>query len=565
MSGTGLRYRLSTPRRPRVQLTYEVEADGLIQKRTIPFVVGVLADLLGSGGQGIKPLQDREFVEIDIDSYDARLAQFAPEVSLEVQSELIPGNTVRLRFTALADFGPIEILGQIEPLQQLLELRQKLVALRAGIDEDPKLEARMSDLLKLLPAWAMPEQTPSTDPVQVLDKYIETIDLRLSRPLSAVLHHPAFQRLEAAWRGLHYLVSESETSSKLKIKVLPMTKQELSADILRKLTQQEFASFGEPFGLLVGDYEFGPDREDVELLERLAAMAAAAHAPFITGASPAFFGVKSFSALAGANLRGNLPQSTNHPEWSAFRKTENARYIGLCLPHFLLRKPYGDEAEVEQFSFHEMADGRTADKHLWGNTAFVLAARFTEAFDKHDWCAAVQGMERGGRVERLPCAVIHSEEGRMENSSPTDLAILELNEGALAQLGFIVLLPHRAGDYAVFFTVKSAQEDSSSAQIPYLMAASRIAHFLKLIMREKAVSREGCETLLNDWLSSYVLPDDAAGSWAKPEFPLREARIEVSEIPGETGAYSAILSLRPRFQLDELTAPMQVHVHLQKA
>jgi type VI secretion system protein ImpC len=565
-------YRISDPRPQRVHLTYDDEASGVIQKRTIPFVVGVLADLTGPAG---RERPDREFVEIDIDNFDSILAQFAPELRIEVRNDLMPDSTLRLRFTAMADFGPVEIIRQIEPLQQLLQVRQDLAALLPDADTEPDLDARIEFAMRGAPAEVlrlamMPAQPTGRDPVQALEKVIETIDDRLSRQLSAIMHHPAFQRLEAAWRGLHYLVSESETSSLLKIKVLPVTRRELSKDILRTASEQVSA---EPFGLFVADYEFGPEPEEIELLKSLAEVAADAHAPLIGGASPAFFGVKSFSQLTGPNVRRGLLLSAEHAEWSAFRKTENARYVGLCLPHFLLRKPYGDEVEVEQFGFREMADGRTEDKHLWGNTAFVLAARFTEAFHRYGWCAAVQGMEGGGRAERLLCTAIHSGDGRIEISSPTDFAVLEPDEGAFALLGFITLLPYRGTDMAVFFTIRSIHDYRASgdanaglaAQLRYVMAASRFAHFLKVIMQGQAALKDDCEILLNHWIARYILPPgDEAGSWAKAQWPLRDARIEVNAIPGEPGAYWATMYLRPRFQLDELTTPLQVRVHLKQ-
>lgn len=422
-----------------------------------------------------------------------------------------------------------------------------------------------------------------------IDECVAAIDVMISRQLNEVMHSPEFQRLEATWRGLSYLVNQTESSSKLKIRVLDATKRDLLDDlgsvheiertaVFKKVFTEEYGTLGgQPFGLLVGDYEFGPSNEDVTIVEQLALIGALTHAPFISGASPAMFGFTSFDELAGPR---NLASVFEHPRftrWRILRQEDLARYVGLCVPHILLRLPYGYDAPVEPFHFDEMIDGRTREKYLWGNTAYALAARITDAFAKYEWCAAVRGVEGGGRVEGLPAHAFRADDGDIERNSPTDLVITDRREVELSRLGFIPLCHYKGTDMAVFFGVPSVQQpkhylnDQANAsarlagQIHYLLAVSRFAHFIMVMVRDKVgsfMSREDCEKFLNLWISNYVLLDDTASQEVKAQFPLREARIEVSEVSDKPGAYRATAFLRPHFLLDELTISLRLDVQL---
>jgi type VI secretion system protein ImpC len=372
----------------------------------------------------------------------------------------------------------------------------------------------------------------------------------------------------------------------LKIKVLNVSKKELLRDLQRapefdqsamfkKVYEEEFGIFGgAPFAALVGDYEFTKHPEDIELLERVSNVAAAAHAPFLTAASNELFNLESFTSLDQPRDLSKIFDSTEYAKWKSFRATEDSRYVGLCLPRILGRLPYGpDTKPVEAFNYQEGVDGTEHNKYLWSNAAYALGARLTNSFAKHHWCAAIRGVEGGGLVDGLAVHNFRTDDGDVAMKCPTEVPITDRREKELADLGFIPLVHCKGTDYAAFFSVQSAQKpklydkDSAnanarlSAQLPYILAVSRFAHYLKAMMRDKIgsfMSRSQCETFLNQWISQYVLLDDDASAEMKSKFPLREARIDVSEIPGKPGAYRAVSFLKPHFQLDELSVSLRL-------
>jgi type VI secretion system protein ImpC len=415
---------------------------------------------------------------------------------------------------------------------------------------------------------------------------IAQLDALISVQLNEVMHAPEFQKLEATWRGLNYLVMQSETGTMLKVKVFNVSKKDLLKDLERaaefdqsamfkKIYEEEYGIFGgAPFGAIVGDYEFGNHPQDLSILEKMSNVAAAAHAPFLTAADPKLFGLQSFSQLGEPRDLAKIFDSVEYAKWKSFRESEDSRYVGLCLPHVLLRQPYGSESvPVESFNFEEDVDGRDHQKYLWGNAAYTMATRLTDAFAKHGWCTAIRGVEGGGLVEGLPTHTFRTDEGDVALKCPTEIAITDRREKELADLGFIPLVHCKGRDYAAFFSVQSTNRpkkyDSDyananarlSSQLQYIFAISRFAHYMKAIMRDKVgsfMSRKNCEDFLNRWIAQYVLLDDNAGQEQKAKFPLREARIEVEEIPGKPGAYRAISYLRPHFQLDELDISLRL-------
>jgi type VI secretion system protein ImpC len=415
---------------------------------------------------------------------------------------------------------------------------------------------------------------------------IAQLDELLSAQLNEVMHSQEFQKMEGSWRGLHYLVNQSETSTSLKIKVMNVTKRELLNDLkncsefdqsnlFKKVYEEEFGTLGgAPFGALVGDYYFGRGPEDLEVLEKMSNVAASAHAPFITGSDPSLFGWNDFTELAGPRDLAKIFDNDLYARWKSFRESEDSQYVGLAMPHILMRQPYGkDNVTVEAFNYEEKVDGKDHSKYLWGNAAYAFAARLTNAFSLYEWCAAIRGVEGGGLVEGLPTHTFMTDDGDVALKCPTEIAITDRREAELSKLGFIPLCHHKGTDKAVFFGAQSVHkpvvylsDDATanarlSAQIQYTMAVSRFAHFLKVMMRDKIgsfMSREECQTFLNNWIAHYVLLDDSAPQEHKAKYPLREARIEVTEIPGKPGAYTAIAHLRPHFQLDELNISLRL-------
>ncbi len=432
--------------------------------------------------------------------------------------------------------------------------------------------------------------TVSKDAEAMINARIAQIDHLISIQLNEILHHEQFQKLEASWRGLKYLVDQTETSSNLKIKVLNVSKRELLRDLQRapefdqsalfkKVYEEEFGVFGgSPFAALVGDYEFGRNPEDIELLEKISNVAAAAHAPFLSAAAPEMFNLDSFTQLDAPRDLSKVFDTTEYAKWKAFRASEDSRYVALTLPRILLRLPYGKETKpVEGFDFEEHVGAADHHKYLWGNAAYALAARMTNAFALYGWCAAIRGVEGGGLVEGLPVHNFYTDSGDIAMKCPTETPITDRREKELADLGFVPLVHCKGTDYAAFFSVQSCNKpklyDSEAAnanarlaaQLPYIMAVSRFAHYLKAMMRDKIgsfTSRAECERWLNKWITNYVTPDDNASPATKAQYPLRDARIEVMEVPGKPGAYRAVAFLRPHFQLDELTVSLRLVAEL---
>ena len=424
------------------------------------------------------------------------------------------------------------------------------------------------------------------DTVAMINDRISQIDELISAQLNEVLHHPDLQKLEASWRGLHMLVQNTETSTRLKLRLLNVTQKELQNDLekavefdqsalFKKIYEEEYGTFGgHPFSLLVGDYTFGRHPQDIGLLEKLSNVAAAAHAPFIAAASPRLFDMNSFTELAVPRDLSKVFESQELIKWRSFRESEDSRYVSLVLPHFLLRLPYGpDTSPVEGINYVEDTNGTDHSKYLWGNAAWALSQRITEAFAKYGWCAAIRGAEGGGAVEGLPAHTFRTSSGDLSLKCPTEVAITDRREKELNDLGFIALCHKKNSDIAVFFggqtTNKSKVYNTNeananariSAMLPYVLAASRFAHYLKVIMRDKVgsfMTRDNVQTYLNNWIADYVLINDNAPQEIKAQYPLREARVDVTEVAGKPGAYRATVFLRPHFQLEELTASIRL-------
>jgi type VI secretion system protein ImpC len=419
---------------------------------------------------------------------------------------------------------------------------------------------------------------------------IAEIDQTVSDQLNAIMHSEAFQALEAAWRGLHYLVMNSETGTMLKLRLLSASKKELLADLekatefdqsalFKKIYEEEYGTFGgNPFSVLVGDYHFGRSPQDVAMLEQVSHVAAAAHAPFLTAASPALFDMDRFTELSVPRDLAKQFESTELIKWRSFRDSEDSRYVTLTLPRVLLRLPYGPKTvPVDEFDFVEDVDGKNHDKYLWGNSAYALAQRITDAFAKYKWCAAIRGVEGGGLIEGLPAHIFPTDDGDLALKCPTEVSITDRRENELNNLGFLAICHRKNSDQAAFFggqttnkpKVYNTSEANANARIssmlPYMLASSRFAHYLKVIMRDKIgsfMTKENVQKYLNTWLSDYILLNDNAPQNVKAAYPLREGRVDVFDIPGKPGSYNAVVFLKPHFQLDELTVSIRLVAEL---
>ena len=432
--------------------------------------------------------------------------------------------------------------------------------------------------------------TIGADTEAMINARIAQLDQLVSTQLNEIMHHPDFQKLEGTWRGLKFLLNNTESGEQLKIKVLNVSKKELLKDLqkapefdqstlFKKVYEEEFGVFGgSPFGAILGDYEFGKSGQDVELLEKIAQVAAGAHAPFIGGASADMFNLDSLTQLDAPRDMGKIFDTTEYAKWKSFRQSDDSRYVALALPHILLREPYGAETvPVEDFNYEEAVDGTDHSKYLWGNAAWALASRITQSFGTYGWCATIRGVESGGLVNGLPVHNFRTESGDIAMKCPTETPISDRREKELADLGFAPLVHCKGTDYAAFFSVQSCQKpkiyDSDaatansriSAQLPYIFAVSRFAHYLKAMMRDKIggfASRGEVEKFLNDWIGQYVVSNDGVPFEVKAKRPLKEARIEVVDVAGKPGAYRAVAFLRPHFQLDELSMSLRLVAEL---
>jgi len=459
---------------------------------------------------------------------------------------------------------------------------------------DPSARERGKDLIKEFVAQVLEgSMSLGRDADQMISARVAQIDHLVSIQLNEVMHNAQFQKLESTWRGLKYLMDQSETGTQLKIRILNASKKDLLRDLQRapefdqsamfkKVYEEEYGLFGgEPFGALVGDYEFSKHPEDLELLEKVSQVAAASHAPFLSAASPELLNMPSFTGLDQPRDIGKIFDSTEYAKWKGFRESEDSKYVALTCPRILMRLPYGrDTAPVDGFIYEEAVDGTEHSKYLWGNAAFALAAKMTQAFATYGWCVAIRGVEGGGLVDGLPSHTFRTDEGDVALKCPTEIAITDRREKELADQGLVSLVHCKGTDKAAFFSIQSCNKpklydsDSAtanariSAQLPYMMATCRFAHYLKAMMRDKIggfMSRDDCWRFLNRWIGQYVTQDDKADQATKAKYPLREAKVDVEEVKGKPGVYRAVAYLRPHFQLDELNVSLRLVAELPSA
>ena len=429
----------------------------------------------------------------------------------------------------------------------------------------------------------------SDDVIKTIESIIATLDQKLSEQINQILHHEEFQQLESAWRGLHYLINNTETDEMLKIKVMNISKQDLhktlrrykgvawdQSPLFKRIYEEEYGQFGgEPFGCLVGDYHFDHSPPDVELLTEVSKISAAGHTPFISGASPTVMQMDSWQELSNPRDLTKIFGTPEYAAWKSLRESEDSRYIGLAMPRFLSRLPYGAKTDpVEEFDFEEDTEGADHSKYTWSNSAYAMAANINRAFKLYGWCSRIRGIESGGSVEGLPAHTFPTDDGGVDMKCPTEIAISDRREAELAKNGFMPLLHKKNTDFAAFIGAQSLQkpfeyEDPDatananlSARLPYLFATCRFAHYLKCIVRDKIGSfkeREDVEKWLQKWIMQYVDGDPTTSSEeAKARKPLAAAEVQVEEVDGNPGYYTSKFFLRPHYQLEGLTVSLRL-------
>ena len=428
-----------------------------------------------------------------------------------------------------------------------------------------------------------------SDVLVSIEAMIAEIDKKLSEQVNAILHHADFQKLESAWRGLHYLVNNTETDEMLKIRVMNISKNEVAktlkrykgtawdqSPIFKKVYEEEYGQFGgEPFGCLVGDYYFDQSPPDVEMLGEMAKVSASAHAPFIAAASPTLMQMNSWQELANPRDLTKIFGTPEYAAWRSLRESDDARYLGLAMPRFLSRLPYGAKTNpVEAFNFEEDTGGGDHNKYTWTNAAYAMAVNINRSYKLYGWGTSIRGIESGGAVEGLPTHTFPTDDGGVDMKCPTEIAISDRREAELAKNGFMPLVHRKNSDFAAFIGAQSLQKpfeyddpDASAnanlaARLPYLFACCRFAHYLKCIVRDKVGSfkeRSDMEKWLNSWIMNYVDGDPANSSQqTKAQKPLAAAEVVVEEIPGNPGYYSSKFFLRPHYQLEGLTVSLRL-------
>jgi len=431
---------------------------------------------------------------------------------------------------------------------------------------------------------------PDKSVVATINQRVTEIDKVLTDQINAIMHHPEYQALESAWRGLHDFVYGTETSTRLKIRMLNVSKSDLLKDLegavdhdmsalFKKIYEEEFGTFGgQPYSVLIGDYYFGRHPQDLALLQRISKVAAAAHAPFIAAASPALFDMGSFTEIGTPRDLSKIFESAELATWKGFRDSEDSRYVTLVLPRYASRLPFGPKTiPIESFNFEEDVDGTDHSKYLWSNSAYQMGLRLTDAFAKYSWTTAVRGVEGGGKVEGMVTHTFKTDEGDVALKCPTEVSITDRREKELNDLGFVAVVHSKGSNFSAFFGGQTVNKPklydldaananaSLSSKLPYLLAASRFAHYMKVMMRDKIGSfqtRAGVEAYLNNWLAQYVLLDADASQEAKAKYPLAEGRADVTEIAGRPGSYNATVFLRPHFQMEELTTSIRLVAEL---
>lgn len=429
----------------------------------------------------------------------------------------------------------------------------------------------------------------SDDALRTIESIVAEIDKKLTEQVNLILHHEDFQQLESAWRGLHYLVNNTETDEMLKIRVMNISKKEAhktlrkfkgtawdQSPLFKKFYEEEFGQFGgEPYGSIVADYHFDHSPPDVELLGEMAKIAAAAHAPLITGAKPELFQMDSWSELANPRDLTKIFQTPEYAAWRSLRESEDSKYVGLAMPRFLGRLPYGSKTDpVEAFAFEEDTEGADSSKYGWVNAAYGMAVNINRSFKEYGWCSRIRGIESGGAVENLPSHTFPTDDGGVDQKCPTEIAISDRREAELAKNGMMPLIHRKNSDLAAFIGAQSLHKPAEyddddatananlAARLPYLFATCRFAHYLKCIVRDKVgsyKSRDDMQAWLQDWINQYVdLNSESSPEEVKARQPLAAAEVVVEDVEGNPGYYTSKFFLRPHYQLEGLSVSLRL-------
>ncbi len=484
--------------------------------------------------------------------------------------------------------APEAAVAEVNEFESLLnkEFRPKSDTARSAVQEAVKTLAQQ--------ALASTELI-SGDALQAIEAIIAELDRKLSEQINLIIHHEDFKGLEGTWRGLHYLVNNTETDEKLKIRVINISKKEVGkvlkkykgtawdqSPLFKKVYEEEYGTpGGAPYGCLIGDYYFDHSPPDVEMLSGIAQISAAAHTPFISAAAPSLMNMDTWQELSNPRDLTKIFQTAEYAAWRSLRASEDSRYLGLTMPKTLSRLPYGSRtAPLEDFNFEEDTEGADHSKYVWSNAAYAMGVNINRAFKLYGWCARIRGAESGGMVEELPVHTFPTDDGGVDMKCPTEVAITDRREAELGKAGLLPLSHWKNTDYAVFVGAQSLNKPQEyddpdatananlAARLPYLFPTCRFAHYLKCIVRDKIGSfkeRDDMERWLNNWIQQYCVPSEGASETMKAQYPLAEAHVEIEEVPGNPGYYTSKFYLRPHFQLEGLTVSLRLVTKLPAA
>jgi type VI secretion system protein ImpC len=568
----------------RVQIEYDIDAHGSdkkVEKVELPFVMGVLADLSGKPLEALPPVSQRAFIDVDIDNFDKWMKAIRPRVTFMVPNALSESGQLRVEMTfeRIDDFSPAAIARQVDSLAHLLDARTQL-AKQMAVQTLAGRPRQQSNAL-------------CDDSSRSIEATIAEIDRKLSNQINLILHHSEFQKLESAWRGAYHLVSNTETDKKLKIRFMDVSKDELRrtmrrykglawkrSPLFKKIYEEKYGQLGgEPYGCLIADYYFDHTPPDVDLLGALAKVAAAAHTPIISGVSASLLQMESWQELAHSLEPTRIfTQRREYASWNSLRNTECARYVGLAMPRFLARLPYGAQTNpVGEFDFEEDTDGFDHRRYAWLNAAYAMGININRSFRLYGWCSPMGGVGSGGTVEDLPCHAFPADDRSVDIECLTEIAISGRRAAELTRSGFIPLIRRKGTDHAAcgeaqsrqkaaevsgLYTPDTTASANAAARLPHMFACSRFAHYLKCIVRDKAgtlKAREDTQRWLNEWLMNYVDADSANSSQeTKARRPLAAAAVALEDVEGKPGYYRGKLFLRPHFQLEGLTISLRL-------
>jgi len=618
-------------RAARVQIEYDVELYGAEKKIQLPFVMGVLADLSGRSEEALPAVADRKLLAIDIDNFESRMAAICPRVAFGV-SDTLRGEgelAVDITFGGMDDFAPAAVARQVAPLADLLAARQQLVTLLSYMDGKSGAEELISTVLREesgkedFSRRIESEFRPRTDDARLaleesvrtltrqaqahrdllqddatrsIGDIVATLDRKLSLQLDSIMHHADFLKLEGAWRGLHYLVHNTETDEMLKIRFMNISKADLGktlrqyqgtawdhSPLFKRFYEDEYGEFGgEPFGCIVADYYFDHAPADVGLIGEMAKICAVAHTPFIAGASSGLLELASWREFSGVPVAIGGLANPEYAAWRGLRESDESRYVGLAMPRFLARAPYGTATTpVDDFGYEEDSGEGDPGKYAWCNAAYAMAVNITRAFRLYGWCARIRGVESGGAVEGLPTHRFPTDAGGFDMKCPVEIAISDRGEAELAASGLMPLLHRTDSDFAAFIGACSLQKPfehdnpdananaNLAARLPHLFACCRFAQIMKCLVRDQIGSFKSCadmERWLQQWIDNYRDADPANSSeTTRAQKPLAAAEVHVDDVEGNPGYYAARFFLRPHYQLESLTVSMRIVTRLPSA